>query len=176
MKLFLRVIPPLAAAALSALPFQALRAQTTVPSVLTASTSSTFGMVGIAAGETARVNALNLAAGGPIVVGGSCQVTATFLDDKGNTLLTKSQTVAQGEAAHFDMPRSEAQAGADPVEIRATVSASSLLTPGATYASLAGCSILPTMEIFDQATGRTSVVLENPRSLPTILPLAAAAR
>jgi len=174
----LRVVPVVAALALVALPFQARRlcAQTAVPSVLTVSTSSTFGTVGIAAGETARVNALNLASGGPIMAGASCQVTATFLDDSGNTLQVQSKSVAQGQAVHFDLLRSQAQAGADPVEIRATVSSLSLLTPGVAVSSLAGCSILPTMEIFDQMSGRTSVILENPRTLPAIVPLAAAAR
>lgn len=179
MKLSLCVVLSAAALALVSLPFQArrLRAQTTTPSVLTTSSNATFGMVGIATGQTARVNALNLAAGGPIVAGGSCHVTATFLDENGKTLLAQTLPVGQGQAVHFDLPRTQVAAGLDPVEIRAVVTASFGVAPIAATSnpvSAASCSIFPTMEIYDQITGRTSVLLENPRALPVVLPLAAA--
>jgi hypothetical protein len=132
-------------------------------------------MAGLASGETARVNALSLASGGPLVAGGSCQVTMTFLDESGNTLLTHTSSVAQGQSVHVDLPRNQIAAGTDPVEIHATVSVSFALTPGAATSSPVACSILPTMEIFDQATGRTSVLLENPRATAGIVPLTALA-
>ena len=33
------------------------------------------------------------------------------------------------------------------------------------------CSVLPTFEIFNQANGRTTVLLDSPQMLPTVLPL-----
>src|SRR5580700_3889946 len=43
----------------------------------------TFGMVGIIDGQVARLNALLLPTGGPLVAGGSCQVTFSFLNEQG---------------------------------------------------------------------------------------------
>jgi hypothetical protein len=114
-----------------------------------------------------------LAAGGPIVAGGACHVTATFLDESGKTLLTQTLPAGQGQAVHFDLLRSQAAAGGDPVEIRATVTAFFGITPAAATSSPVSCSILPTMEIFNQDTGRTAVHLETTRALSAVLPLAA---
>jgi len=174
MKLYLCAVLAAAALALAPLPLQSQtpREQLTSPSVVATSSTVTFGMTGIAAGQTARVNALNLASGGPIVAGGSCQVTATFLDEGGKTLATQTLPAAQGQSVHFDLPRSQADAGADPVEIRATVSAVFSVSATAT-ASAAACSIVPTMEIFTQSTGVTITHLETTHALSAILPLTA---
>jgi hypothetical protein len=174
MKLLLCAIPAAAALALAPLPLQAQHLSPlppTLPTIAATSSYVTFGMAGIAEGETARVNALNLAAGGPIVAGGSCQVTVTFLDESGKTLATQTLPAGQGQAVHFDLPRSGAESGADPVEIRATVSAVFSVSATANTSSPAFCSIVPTMEIFDQSTGRTSVHLETTHTLSAVVPL-----
>jgi hypothetical protein len=170
MKLIFRGVSVLA---LAAFPVRAQRLppQATTTAVLTSVVS--FGMAGIASGETARVNTLNLAAGGPLIAGGSCQVTVTFLDEGGKTLATAMSAVGQGQSAHFDLPRTTAEPGADPVEIRATVSAAFSVSATASTASASSCAIVPTMEIFDQATGRTAVHLETTHALAAVVPLAA---
>ena len=163
-----------AALGLAALVVQAQRLPANAATAsLAASSYITFGMAGIAAGETARVNALNVSApGGPIIAGSSCQVTVTFLDESGKTLAASTQAVSQGQAVHFDLTRSQADAGADPVEIRATVMASFVVSSTVSATAAASCSVLPTMDIFDQGTGRTVTHLETTHAFPTVTPLA----
>ncbi len=175
MKLWLCAVLAAAALALAPLPLHAQRLPevTTSPAILATSSYVTFGMAGIASTQTARVNALNLAAGGPIILGGSCQVTVTFLDASGNTLATDSLPVGQGQAVHFDLLRSQAGSGVDPVEIRATVSAVFSVSATATTSSPAFCSIVPTMEIFNQNTGSTVAHLETTHTLSAVVPLTA---
>ena len=170
MKLSLYVV---AALAFAPLPIRAQRLPSPTTAVTALSSSITFGMAGMAAGQTARLNALNLAAGGPIVVGVSCQITVTFLDASGKTLASQTVAVGQGQAVHVDLLRSQADAGADPVEIRATVSTALIVSPVATTPVAASCSIVPTLEIFDQATGRTAAHLETTHALASVVPLTA---
>jgi hypothetical protein len=174
MKLLLCAIPAAAALALAPLPLQAQHLSPlppTLPTIAATSSYVTFGMAGIASTETARVNVLNLAAGGPLFLGGSCQVTVTFLDAGGNTLATQTLPVGQSQSAHFDLLRSQAGAGPDPVEIRATVSAVFSVSATAATSSPAFCSIVPTMEIFNQNTGSTVAHLETTHTLSTVVPL-----
>ena len=67
----------------------------------------TFGMVGLASGQTARLNALVLPTGGPLIAGASCQVTFDFYDASGASLKTGSVTAAQGAAASYDLARTD---------------------------------------------------------------------
>jgi len=162
-----------AAVALAAFPVRAQRTSppSSTPIAVATSSSVTFGMAGLAAGETARVNALNLAAGGPLILGGSCQVTVAFLDESGKTLATQTLPAVQGQSVHFDLLRSQADAGADPVEIRATVTAAFVISPNTTTASAAFCSIVPTLEVFNQSTGQTVAHLETTHTLAAVVPL-----
>ena len=130
---------------------------------------STFGMVGLADGQTARLNALGLPMGGPIIAGASCEVTFTFYGEDGKSLKSATIPVTQGAAVHFDLQRADIDADTDRREIRGTVR-SVLSTPAASPLNLS-CSVMPTLEIFDTLTGKTTVVLETPRALPTVLPL-----
>jgi len=56
----------------------------------------TFGMVGLSTGQTARLNVLALPVGGPIIAGGSCQVTFDFYNEAGKMVKSGTATVAQG--------------------------------------------------------------------------------
>ena len=158
------------ASALALAPFPVRAQQARVQSAAStraASSYVTFGMAGMAAGQTARVNALNLAAGGPLIAGGSCQVTVTFLDESGKTLATQTLSRRRGSVRRTSIyRRSQADAGADPVEIRATVSAVFSVSATATTASAGFCSIVPTMEIFEQSNGATMAHLETTHALP----------
>jgi hypothetical protein len=134
---------------------------------------ATFGMIGLAAGQTARVNALGFPMGGPIINGSACTVTLTFLDDAGKSLGTSTQPVVGGAAVHFDLKRTDIDAATDRRQIRATVRANFALPPGIESPVAFGfCSVKPTLEIFDNENGRTMAVLADTTSLPLILPLA----
>jgi len=133
-------------------------------------------MVGIIDGQSARLNALLLPTGGPLVAGGSCQVTFTFLNDQGTTIASATMPATQNQAVHFDIP--PLPAPANPVaattrtEIRGTVQVAFTVTPGSTASAGPACAIVPTMEIFNPTNGQTELVLENPHALPEVIPLA----
>ena len=145
----------------------------------------TFGMVGLSTGQTARLNVFALPVGGPIIAGGSCQVTFDFYNEAGKMVKTGTATVAQGAAIHFDMLRTEVDSLAGRSEIRGTVrtafvnpSAVPMPTPGTPGTPLTPitpvygfCSVLPTLEIFDSTSGQTTVVLQQTTALPLVIPL-----
>jgi hypothetical protein len=145
----------------------------------------TFGMVGLSTGQTARLNVFALPVGGPIIAGGSCQVTFDFYNEAGKMVKTGTATVAQGAAVHFDMLRTEVDSLAGRSEIRGTVhtafvnpSAVPMPTPGTPGTPLTPitpvygfCSVLPTLEIFDSTSGQTTVVLQQTTALSLVIPL-----
>jgi hypothetical protein len=150
------------------------------PAIMVASPEYvTFGMVGLGTGQTARLNALALPVGGPIIAGASCQVTFDFYDAKGDSLKTATLPVAQGAAVNYDLAWTEitvptATPPTNRVEIRGTVRAalvisSPVVTP---VPPLSGsCPLLPTMEIFDTSSGQTAVVLQQTTALSLVTPL-----
>jgi hypothetical protein len=143
------------------------------PAILVNSQYVTFGMVGLATGQTARLNALALSVGGPIIANASCEVTFDFYDASGKSLKSNSATVGQGAAVSYDLARTDIDALLDRREIRGTVRAALVSSPpgGTPVTPVSGsCSILPTMEIFD-SSGATTVVLQQTTALSLVLPL-----
>ena len=150
-----------------------------------ASQYATFGMVGLSTGQTARLNVFALPVGGPIIAGGSCQVTFDFYNEAGKMVKTGTATVAQGAAVHFDMLRTEVDSLAGRTEIRGTVrtafvnpSAVPMPTPGTPVTPITPitpvygfCSVPPTLEIFDSTSGQTTVVLQQTMALSLVIPL-----
>jgi len=145
------------------------------PAIMVASPQYvTFGMVGLGAGQTARLNALSLPVGGPIIAGGSCQVTFDFYNEAGKSVKTGTATVAQGASVHFDMLRTEVDTTSGRSEIRGTVRAAfvSSSAVGTPITAVSGvCSVLPTLEIFDTSSGQTTVVLQQTTALSLVTPL-----
>ena len=143
----------------------------------------TLGMVGLAPGQTARLNALNLpgccalAERPTQILSVPCNMTLSFMDDQAATLKTATMTIDSGKAVHLDMARDEVN-GDSPssrVQIRGVIL--QVVTPPRPPVTPApipwpfGCSVAPTLEIFDSATGKTSTVLASASGVPTILPL-----
>lgn len=148
-----------------------LRAQS-IPIVIINQQLSTFGMVGLATGQTARLNAFALPQGGPIIAGG-CQVTFTFYDDQGTSLKSATLPVVPGQAVHYDLPSTATSTSVPPgpQEIRGTVRTNftpPTPTPGPAIGAF--CSVLPTMEIFN-SSGQVTAVLELSHGLPSVVPL-----
>jgi hypothetical protein len=157
--------------------FTALRAGAQ-PAIMVASPQYvTFGMVGLGAGQTARLNAFSLPVGGPIIAGASCQVTFDFYNEAGKSVKTGTATVAQGASVHYDMQRTEADATTSGlIEIRGTVRAAfvsvgTTVTPVTPVSGV--CSVLPTLEILDSSSGgqKTVVVLQQTTALSLVMPL-----
>jgi hypothetical protein len=135
---------------------------------------ATFGMVGLAANQTARLNAVGQPMGGPIIAGASCEVTLEFFNDQGASLKTSMPLkVVGGQSVQFDLQRGDIDGDSDRREVRGTVR-TSFVGPQAAAIPVVfgGCSVIPTLEVFDQESGRTMAVLESTHALPFILPLA----
>ena len=139
----------------------------------------TLGMVGLAPGQTARLNALNLsgcctlAQRSTQTLSVPCNMTLSFMDDQGTTLKTATMNIDSGQAVHLDLAREEVN-GDSPssrVQIRGVIL--QVVTPPGSPPF--GCSVAPTLEIFGSATGITTAVLESAKDVPTSLPLAATA-
>jgi hypothetical protein len=144
----------------------------------------TLGMVGLAPGQTARLNALNLpgccapAERPTQILSVPCNMTLSFMDDQGATLKTATMNIDSGKAVHLDLARDEVN-GDSPssrVQIRGVIV--QVVTPpvppvtaGVPIPFPFGCSVAPTLEIFDSATGKTTAVLASASGVPTILPL-----
>jgi hypothetical protein len=118
-----------------------------------------FGMVGIADGQTARLNLVNLG-NGPESPPDPCRAHLQFFDASGNVLAGQRLTVKPGESAFLDYVASflpinttDAAGVVNRAEIRPAVNTETGAIPPP-------CRL--TVEIFDNATGRTSVFFAPP--------------
>ena len=131
-------------------------AQSTTPMLPVALRTS--GMVGLTAGQTARLNVLNPGALAP-AVGVVCAAQLSFLNSEGKVLKTTSATVPPGESMSFNLDRDVDLLVSDfRVQVRATIA----------YTS-ASCALLPTLEVFNDDTGRKQFVVGRFAAIP--LPL-----
>ena len=121
-------------------------------------TVETTGMVGIAAGETARMNLLNPGVLAP-AVGAVCTAGVSFIDAGNTVLKTGTLTITPGQSQFLDL-RSDLDlslTAGDRREIRAQFTVPS------------SCTLKPTLEVFDFITGRTEVVLGGTVAVPTVV-------
>ena len=129
--------------------------------------TTTFGMVGLARNQVARLNVLN--PGKPYGDRSSvCSADMGFVDDQGHELKSSNAHVGWEKAVSLEVNGSEFVKGALRVQIRAVVktainrpipSVTSPVMPGAV------CSFFPTLEIFDRDTGKTQLILTEGRSI-----------
>jgi hypothetical protein len=130
-----------------------------------AQTGSGFPMVGIAAGQSARVNVLN-AARPDLANPTSCNLTLQFLD------LLKQSTVnlQPGTAASLDLSWGDLPGGDLRTEVRAVLlfgySGGANPPPGILQQSACG-DLVPSLEVYDNTSGRTSLVLTTAITLPS---------
>jgi hypothetical protein len=145
--------------ALSAL---AVYAQGTTPTPTPTTTLKTTGMIGIAVGQTAQLNLLN-----PGVVpsataaGVICSAVVTFIDAGGNILKSATVTVPPGQSSPYDL-HSDTDlnlAAGTRRDIRALIMIPAVPPPSGATAATPACQLIPTLEIFDNVTGRTLVAL-----------------
>ncbi len=135
-------------------------AQTTPPNMPVTDTR-TSGAVGIAEGETARFNVLRP----DETATATCAAALTYFDGAGTQLKTSTVTVAPGTAGYLDLfsDTDLALAPNQRKQIRVTVAVPLVAPPSGssstTPTAVPVCRLIPTLEIFDEVTGRTSVVL-----------------
>jgi hypothetical protein len=138
-----------------------------------------FGMVGLARGQTARLNVVNLGSGDPPgeadPPGELCRVTLgfvdasgrPFMDEMGNEIM-KQVALPAVQSEFLDLRLSDPPSGkrADPpgvrrVQIRAGIDPES--ERGGAVPHLNPCgNLVATLEIFDTATGLTTLVYHPP--------------
>ncbi len=117
--------------------------------VATTESFKSSGMAGLTIGQTARLNVVNLETGELLP---AVQVELSFLDAEGNTLAQKVHGLQRGQAAFFDL--NGAQAGrTGRTQIRAQVRF--IGTPDTRVVQ----KVLPTLEVVDNATGRTAFIV-----------------
>ena len=140
----------------------ALGAMALAAQVVPVETVKTTAMVGIATGQTARLNLLNPGVQA-VSAGLICTANVTYFDGAGAVRKTATVTVAPGTNQFVDL-HSETDL-ALPVdtrlEIRATISVPAILPPGAssTTAPTPACQLVTNLEIFDNITLRTQAVI-----------------
>lgn len=105
-----------------------------------------FGMVGITRGQSARLNVLN-ASREPI------QLSLNFSNSDGRLIRQAVETLEPGRAVFLDLTPSTVDEGAGRLQIHASIQFGDLDSGGV------GRQIIPTLEVFDNDTGRTQVVL-----------------
>lgn len=124
-------------------------------------TVQTTPMVGIAFGQTARLNLLNP---GPVstAIGVVCTAAVTYFDGAGTSLKTATVSVAPGTSMGVDLHSDTdlSLAANARREIRATIAIPLAPPPTATATSTPpSCQLIPTLEIFDSITGRTQAIV-----------------
>ena len=118
-----------------------------------------IGMVGIAEGQTARLNLANVSAPDDVLIPPPCRARLQILDANGNVLAQRRVAVAAGHATFVDFQPSFPPTnlgdvlGPPRAEIRAAVDFADGGYPPPCRASL---------EIFDNVTGRTQIALLAP--------------
>jgi len=154
----------LCALALSA---SALSAQTAVVTP----TVETTAMIGLAQGQTAQLNLLNPGVLPP-ALGVICTAAVTYFDSSGSMLKTGTVSVAPGKSGAVNLSADtdlNIALGARR-DIRAQISVPAILPPASpvsTPITAASCSLIPTLEIFDSASGHTLVSLGGVHVIPS---------
>lgn len=127
-----------------------------------------FGLLGIAEGQTLRVNALNLGNRSSTAATG-CEVTLRFLDAKGVVLRESVVQLPAGQGASLDLRRAQVSNQPGRASVRAVLLfgfAGGGAPRGPDVRQNFDCNIVPTLELFDEATGRATVVLTDTTPLP----------
>lgn len=148
---------------------QVIHAQTGSPTAL--SQVQIFGMVGVTAHQTIRLNILNPGVLTPSIQPVACSAQLLFVSSQGTVLKMTSATVAPGRSYSFDLGRdTDSNVDDGRLELRAVVRSVPVLVTqsGSGQLSPPFCPLIPTLEVFDNDTGKTLVILTEPRSYPAI--------
>jgi hypothetical protein len=104
----------------------------------------------------------------------------SFLNDQGTVLKMSTVSVIPGKSVSFDLDRDTDLAVSDRrVEIRATIRIPALTPVASPLQPVppqpAICNLVPSLEVFNNDTGKTQVVLTDVRSVPGPFPVPLAA-
>jgi len=126
----------------------------------------TTGMIGLAETQTARLNLLNPGVLAP-AAGAICTAQVAFVDGTGAVLKSATLAVLPGKSMYLDLHDVViALAVGERRQIRAVLTFPLVPPPTAGAVAAAPCKVIPTLEIFDKVTGRTTVALGHVESIP----------
>ena len=120
-----------------------------------------FGIVGMAEGQTARLNVLNVGGQGQAA---QCIASLVFLSDQGEVLKVRTLSVLPGRSVSLDLDADTdlELAASQRRQIRAALAQ----LPATGSQENASCVLAPTLEIFDRLTGKTSIIMTNSIPIP----------
>ena len=146
-----------------------LGAQTVVTPPVEATLTS--GMVGLAEGQTARLNALNPGVAPPAATGEICSGLLTFIGEDGKVLKSATVNVTPGTSQHLsiDSDADLALAVDARKELRATITIPPVPPPTATSITPVRqvCKLIGTLEIYNTQDGRTLATLGTVHLVPS---------
>jgi hypothetical protein len=137
--------------------------------VVPAPETRTSGMIGITDGQAARLNVLNPGVAAP-AVGVVCTAALNFWDGKGALLKTAAAIVLPGQSQYLDLfgDKDLALTALDRRQIRATITIPAIAPPPASAtAQPAACTLIGTLEILNESTSKTEVVLGIGHVIPS---------
>ena len=121
-------------------------------------------VVGITSGQTARLNVLYPTIPAPLLQV-MCAVTASIVDDQGSVLKTQDFQMLGGKSVTLSLNADDFLPGGHTAQIHALTLTPAMSTTGG-Y-----CEVLPSLDIVDNATGKTLVHLETTVTYPRTLPI-----
>lgn len=144
-----------------------LHAQPNIPVQVT----RTSGIVGLAEGQVAQLNALNPGVAVPAATGALCTGVLSFIGEDGMVLKTKTVTVAPGasQSITLDSVKDLALPVNERKEIRATIAIAAVpsTTGSSTNKIEPVCHLIGTLEIFNGLDGHTQVTLGTVHEIPS---------
>jgi hypothetical protein len=137
-------------------------------SVKLARQTTTFGTVGIVAGQTLRVTAIRQPYAGQVVA--VCRVDLSIFDINGSQQAAVEKDLDPGKGTFLDLAQADIMPV--PTDTRAEVNAVVDLTSDAKDGK-PSCQVATSLEVYDQSGGRTSISQEtsSPREERNLAPL-----
>jgi hypothetical protein len=132
---------------------------------------TTTGMVGVSNNQAVRLNVLNVspASSTTATIAAVCAVQLQLIDGGGTVLKQASMGVAAGKVAAIELRREDiASATSARVQLRGQVN--TVPAAAGTTAASSVCNLISTLEVFDEASGDTQVVLGGGHALPAATP------
>ena len=127
-----------------------------------------FALVGIAVGQSAGVNVVNLAAP-DTANASSCSVNLQFLDPQGAVLKQTTVNLMPGTASTLNLSYAELSSSNVRTEIRGVLRFGYVggANPPQPIVQQTACAhLVPSLELYDNDTGRTSLILTDAKQLP----------
>ena len=121
-----------------------------------------FGMVALGPDQIARLSVVNIAYAGPTP---ACAVEGAFVDGQGKSLKSAKAPLEPQKSVALELDRSEVLGATGRVPIRAIFSYTVPATPGILMPGSI-CTLVPTLEIFEKASGKTVLVLSDAKAVP----------